>query len=66
MCEEMDYSFEGIRASKGSVRWEMGGTKGHYALFCCRKYLLVQLELGVACVACVFSLQESLAKRIRN
>lgn len=62
MCEKMDYSFEGIRASKGSVCWGMGGTKGYHTQFCCKKYLLVQLELMLFCVASVFSLRKALLR----
>lgn len=66
MCEKMDYSFEGIRASKGSVCWGMGGTKGYHTQFCCKK--VPSSSAGIDVVLCGICLQsqESLAKRIRN
>lgn len=64
MCENMDYSFEGIRASEGSVCWEMGGAKGYHTGALLQK--LPSTSAGICVVLCgiCFQSQESLAKRI--
>lgn len=64
MCEKMDYSFEGIRTSEGSVRWEVGGTKGYHTDALLQKLPSSSAGIGVVlCGICLRS-QESLAKRI--